>query len=51
VKTQKPWSNPTPITCGLCKSTKMPLVQSNVLICSQCDGWPPILEPPTPGVK
>jgi hypothetical protein len=47
VKTQKPWSNPTPITCGVCEATKLPLVQSGVLICTQCDGWPPILEPPT----
>lgn len=45
-KTLKPWSNPTPRTCGLCRAAKMPLVMSGVLICSQCDGWPPVLEPP-----
>jgi hypothetical protein len=49
VKTDKHWVNPSPITCGICKMTKLPLVASGtppILICPQDDGWPPKLEPP-----
>lgn len=35
--------------CGLCQGDKIPLVKSGVRICPHCDGWPPILEPPTVG--
>ena len=48
-KTDKHWVNPSPITCGICNTTKFPLITSGtpaVLICASCDGWPPKLEPP-----
>lgn len=49
MKTDKHWVNPSPITCGICQTTKFPLITSGtpaVLICGSCDGWPPKLEPP-----
>lgn len=48
-KIDKHWVNPTPMTCGICKTTKLPLVHTGVpavLWCGNCDGWPPKLEPP-----
>lgn len=36
-----------PMYCGCCnKAMKIPLVRSGVFICRECDGWPPILDPP-----
>lgn len=37
----------TPLYCGICQGMKIPLVRSGVFICKACDGWPPILEPPS----
>jgi hypothetical protein len=37
-----------PGRCTLCEGSRIPLVQSGVWICTNCDGWPPILEPPSP---
>lgn len=38
-----PFAHPT---CGLCGRSKIPIIGTWCRICSQCDGWPPRLDPP-----
>lgn len=38
-----PFAHPT---CGLCGRGKIPIIGTYCRICSNCDGWPPRLEPP-----